>query len=74
MSERELRMACQSLMRIKSAIQTDTNEDGSESSDSDDQEDLITFGPEFEEPVTRLLQSLKLRLNRLKPKVRIASH
>jgi len=51
MSEREL--ACQSLIQIKSAI-TDTNEYGAP--DSDDQEDLITFGPEFEEPWRKLNQ------------------
>lgn len=67
MSERVLKMAYQSLTRIKSAI-TDSNEGGT--SDKDDQEDLITFGPEFTEPVMRLLQTLKSMLDRPTPKVR----
>jgi hypothetical protein len=60
-------MAYQSLIRIKSAI-TNTNDE--DDSDGYDQADLIPFGPESEEPVTRLLQTLKSRLDHLTRKVR----
>jgi len=70
MSERELKRAYQSLIRVKSAIKESNDDEGV---DSQSQDNLITFGPEFEEPVTRLLQSLKSKLDSMGPKVRIAS-
>jgi len=60
----ELRMAYQSLISVKSFLKTVTpmNETGA-SDDPHPQEDLITFEPDFEDTLTKMLQMMKSKLD-----------